>query len=212
VKNSTQAMFEILKTPFLNSELNFRKKALKLSKLFYLVIIPFVFSCSHFKNPENETITLHQLQEMADMATVEIVVSRIVKASDEPAWYKHGDRKILMSVRARLKAGVDMSGIKDEHIQISGNNVRMEIPAARLISLNIDPNSINEEYSRTGFFRSSFTSEERYDFLRQAENQIRESIDDMGLLEAAELNAVLFFESWLELMGYESVQVVVRKD
>jgi hypothetical protein len=205
-------MFTTSKSSYLKSYYTSRLKVGRFQIFLGLLLILVFSSCSQIKDPPNKTITLHQLQEMSDMATVEIFVSRIVKAVDDPPWYKYGDRRILMSVGARLKAGINMNEIKDENIQITGSSVRLELPAARLISLTIDPESIKEEYIRTGFFRSSFTNEERYDFLKQAEFQIRESIDGMGLLEAAELNSIAFFESWLKLMGFDDVQVVIKRN
>jgi hypothetical protein len=173
-----------------------------------IVFSLFLTACS--RNTE-KNITIMQLQQMADIATVEFTISKIIQASDRPAWYKYGERKILISIKARIKAGVDMSQMHDNDISISGNSVKMQLPRAHIISLNIDPESIKEEYSRTGFFRSSFSNQERYDFLLQAENQIIEAIDEMGILVTAENNAILFFESWLRTSGFETIEVIIKK-
>ncbi len=175
-----------------------------------LLGVSLLFSCQR-PSDKPGAITVRQLQDMSEMATVEFVVSRIIRASDTPSWYKYGDRKILMSAGATIKAGIDMGGITDNDINTQGSSITLTLPPASLISLNMHPESIQQEYESRGFFRSPFTNEERYRFLRQAEEEIRESIPEMGLLETAESHAVLFFESWLRLMGYEQVEVRIRK-
>ena len=187
-----------------------RKKFFAPLPVITLLLILLV-SCKYFQPDKPEPLSLMQLQEMADMATVEFTVSKIVKATNSPAWYKYGDRRILISCKARIIAGVDMSEMKDEDMEINGSTIRLEIPGAKLIALNMDPESISEEYVKTGFFRSPFSNEDRYDLLQQAEAQIRDSIEEMGIIQTAEANAVLFFESWLRLLGFESIQVVVKE-
>lgn len=174
------------------------------------VFLVFFSFCSLFEREKESISVIHQLQDMSEMATVEFVVSKVVKVNDVPDWYKIGDRKLLISTKARIKAGTNMGEIGEDDIMISGNSIELRIPHARVISLHMDPESIKEEYSRTGFFRSSFTNEERYAFLTQAEKEIKESILQMGVLQRANAHAVAFFESWLRVMGFEQVNVIIK--
>ncbi|MFN3556338.1 MAG: DUF4230 domain-containing protein [Bacteroidales bacterium] len=173
-----------------------------------LVAVGFLASCNRSeKTPE--PITIMQLQEMSEMATAEFVVSKIVKATDVPPWYKVGERKTLISVKARIKAGIDLRQLNDQSLHISGNSVVLHLPPAQLISLNIEPESIRQEYEWRGFFRSPFSNQERNLLLQQAEQDIRSGVAQMGILETASLHAALFFESWFRLMGFEHVEVTV---
>ena len=187
----------------------FQKTRFHFTILVLLFLISFSF-CSLFEKEKESISVIHQLQDMSEMATVEFVVSKVVKVNDVPDWYKIGDRKILISSKARIKAGINMRDIGEDDIVISGNNIELKIPHARVISLNMDPESIKEEYSKTDFFRRSFTNEERYAFLAQAEKEIYESIPQMGVLNRANVHAVAFFESWLRVMGFEQVHVTVK--
>lgn len=77
------------------------------TSFFITFLIPFFllsfFSCSLWEK-EKEINVIHHLQNMADMATVEFVVSKVVKVNDVPDWYKYGDHKLLISCKARIKA------------------------------------------------------------------------------------------------------------
>ncbi len=53
---------------------------------------------------------------MSELASVEYVVTRIIKASDNKTWFKLGERKILISCQATLTAGIDLSKITEKDI------------------------------------------------------------------------------------------------
>ena len=149
---------------------------------------------------------------MRQLSLVEYRVSKIVKADDEGAWYKIGDRKILLSCTAYLKAGVDLAtfGPDDVDIDWTGKRVSVTIPHATLLSLDMPASEIREEYDHVTMLRSSFTAEERNALLRQGEKQIRESVPSLGILEKADENARRFFESVFLKMGFETVDVSFR--
>lgn len=183
-------------------------------KYYIIFLMPFLLlsfsGCSLFEKEEDEIDVIHRLQNMSDLATVEFVVSKVVKVNDVPDWYEYGDRKLLISCKARIKAGTDMAKIDEEDLAINGKSIEIRIPHARVISLNMDPESIKEEYSKTDFFRSGFTNADRYAFLAQAEKEISESIPQMGVLYNANAHATAFFESWLRVLGFEQVRVIIK--
>ena len=51
------------------------------------------------------------IKEMGALATTEYTITKIVKASDNQTWYKVGDRKILLSVEANIKAMIILTCI-----------------------------------------------------------------------------------------------------
>ena len=123
-----------------------------------------------------------------------------------------GDRKILLSCTAYLKAGIDLAtfGPDDVDIDWTGNRVTVTIPHATLLSLDMPASEIREEYDHVTMFRHSFSAEERNALLRQGEKQIRSSVPSLGILEKADENARRFFASVFGKMGFETVEVVFR--
>jgi hypothetical protein len=148
------------------------------------------------------------LREMSDMATVEYVVTKIIKANDNKTWYKLGDRKILMSCRATIKAGIDLAAIKPENIQIEGKKLTLAIPSAKIIALNMPPEDIVVEYQDIDPLRSAFKAGERDALAAQAEAQIRTGIADMGILQTAEANAKQFLTQFLQRLGYADIVII----
>ena len=149
---------------------------------------------------------------MKQLSLVEYRVSKIIKADDEGAWYKIGERKILLSCTAYLKAGIDLAtfGPDDVDVDWTGKRVSVTIPHATLLSLDMPASEIRQEYDHVTMLRQSFTAEERNALLRQGEKQIRDSVPSLGILEKADENARRFFESVFQKMGFESVEVSFR--
>ena len=76
-----------------------------------------------------------------------------------------------------------------------------------MISINIKPEDIVEEYEAIDVLRQSFTSEERNALAIQAENQIKAGIPELGILQTAETNASLFVNNFLRRLGYENIRI-----
>ena len=175
-----------------------------------LLVLP---GCAHRESMQ-ETVQreVEAITAMRQLSLVEYRVRKIVKADDEGEWYKIGDRKILLSCTAYLKAGVDLAtfGADDVQIDLTGDRVSVTIPHATLLSLDIPASEVRLEYDRVTMLRSDFTAEERNALLRQGEKQIRESVPSLGILEKADENARRFFESVFLKMGFTNVDVTFR--
>lgn len=163
-----------------------------------------LFSC-HSK--EDRKAQVLALREMNDLATVEYSVTKIIRASDDQTWYKVGDRKILMSCRATLRAGIDMSRLDASAIDINGDEIHVTLPKAKLLSVNLRPEDIRVEYQEVGLLRSEFTAAERDQLMARGEAQIRAGVPELGILNTAESNAALFTGNFLRQLGYKTVKV-----
>lgn len=171
---------------------------------YFLLICTLFFSCN---SREKQLQHIMALQQMNDLATVEYVITKMIRANDNQTWYKIGDRKILMSCKATITAGIDLSAITREQVVIDQKNIQLSLPHAKLISINIKPEDINIEYQEVDLFRQSFTSEERNSLALQGENQLKAGIAELGVLQTAETNASLFVTNFLGRLGYETIKI-----
>lgn len=169
---------------------------------FILILLLFA-SCKK----EERKLSVLSLREMSEVATVEYNITKIIKANDNKTWYKIGDRKILMSCEATIKAGVDLSGITKNSFEIDDKNIRLKLPPPKIISLNILPEKIKIEYQEVGVLRQPFNSAERDQLARQAETQIKNSVDELGILDQAKANTSLFVSNILKQLGYNNVTI-----
>jgi Protein of unknown function (DUF4230) len=170
--------------------------------LFLLCLV--LLACNRKKAAQQEIMSL---KNMSDLATVEYVVTKIIKTNDNKDWYKIGDRKILMSCQATIKAGIDFAKIEVDDIAIDGDEVTLTLPPAKMISLNIRPEDIKVEFQEVGVLRQSFNQSEKDFLLSQGESQIRSSVEAIGVLKTAETNATVFLTQFLKQLGYKKITV-----
>ncbi len=176
-----------------------------------LLIIILCFSlsamkCSSTKEPSKMQQVLG-LQKMSDLATAEYVVTKIIKANDNQTWYKIGNRKILMTCKASLAAGIDLSKLTEKDIHIDGENISITLPHAKLLYINIKPEDIKTVYQDVSLFRNNFSAQEKDELAAQAEKQIKGSADSLGILVTAETNATIFISNFLQKEGFKNINI-----
>ncbi len=178
-----------------------------ISKLACILLFPFIISaCAHKKTQQQKQQVL-AIKEMSELASVEYVVTKIIKATDNKTWFKLGERKILISCQATLTAGIDLSKITEKDIEIDKKSITLILPRSKLLSLNIKPEDVKIEYEGVSAFRSAFTSAEKDALAAQGEKHILNSVDSLGILQTAEINASLILNNFLRKLGYEKINI-----
>ena len=167
-------------------------------------------SCGGKRLP-SPTETVASLQELQELATVEYTITKVVKANDDKTWYKFGDRKILITSEATVKAGIDFSALAEKNITVNGKRISILLPAPKVLSVNLPPENIKVAFQDVSMFRSQFSSGERDGLLAQAEAQIRNSGNELGILEQAKTNTQLFLSNFLIQLGFEEVKLSFDK-
>ena len=171
-----------------------------------LILLMFLTACGK-KETGPQRPSIFTLKEMSDLATVEYTVTKVIKASDNKTWFKLGDRKILMTFEAHIKAGIDMSGIDKNSFAINGQNITVTLPAPKIISFSMPAESIKTAYEEVGVFRDKFKTQDRDALATQAEKQIRNSIDSLGILNQAKVNTSMFVTNFLKRLGYQNISI-----
>lgn len=180
-----------------------------------LIVISFVtvllFSCGEEPVKKAE---IFQIREIGTLSTTEYTLAKIVKLNDgkDDPWYKIGDRKILISCKAKVKAGVNLSKIKDEDIKVDGKRIEINLPAPEITSFDMDPKWMKTEMVDVTGFRFQFTQEETNNILKQGEKAIRKDMKDLNILGDAEKNAEVFIKDFYMQLGFEEVIVHGQKE
>lgn len=144
----------------------------------------------------------------AELGTVEYTLTKVVKADDNSDWYKFGDRKILFTVKATMKAGISLENENSYSAQINedAKQIILTLPEPQVLSLNMKAEDTKLEYEQVSLTRFDFDNMERNSLLRQAEEDIRND-KTIGILKDAEDNAVMFFKAILSQAGFEDITV-----
>ena len=167
-------------------------------------------ACSHAPSLQQQVMQrLSVLSRTAELGTVEYTVRKAVRARDEGEWFKIGNRRILFSCTAYIKAGINLERLPLDKIVVdeSSRSVSLVLPHATVLSINLPPEEIRLEYEDVTGFRQKFSDQERQALLKQGERDIMRDIPSLGILAEAEQNALEFFRPMLEQMGFENVQI-----
>ena len=146
------------------------------------------------------------MKNAAELGTVEYTVKKIVKCKDKQR-YTIGDRQILFSSTAYLKAGVKLDNFSEENVMINGKDVTVILPHAELLSFNMPAEETQTVFESYGFFRSRFSAEEQNEILQLGEKDIRDDVPNLGILHDAEQNTKDVFVAMLSQMGFQNINV-----
>lgn len=182
-----------------------RSVQIRYKTLFYCVILGACFGCSA---PEkSRPPAVFSLQRLGKLATAEYRITRIVKARDNQTWYKIGDRNILISCAASVKAGIDFTALKPQQVTEQPHKIFVQLPPPQILSLSIPPDGIKVAYTDVGMFRDPFTNAEINAIMQTAEGQIRRQITSLAILTTARTNATAFVTRFLTNTGFKEVYV-----
>ena len=150
------------------------------------------------------------VKESGQLVTAEYTLSKIIKASDDKTWYKVGNRKILMSCEAAVKAGINLQQVTEKDMVIEKDSISVRLPHAQFFSLHLPPDKIRVQFQETDILRDPFSAAEREQLLAQAEVQVRQIVDSLGILKTAETNGALYLQRLLGYAGFEKVNITFR--
>jgi len=176
------------------------KKIIK--PIFILIFISIFQSCQTLPN---KGIINEQLQNLQELGTSEYKLSKVIIAEDNQ-WYSIGDRKVVITMKASVKAGVDFSEIKIININNDEKSISLSLPKSKIILLDIKPNDIKYNFLKTTLARSEFTNKELNEIQVLGEKSIKDKISELNILEDANKNAKLFLTNWLKLSGFNKIK------
>ena len=120
-----------------------------------------------------------------------------------------GDR-LLMIVHGQTIAGVDLSQLKPESVQINeggdGRSVRLSLPPSQIFTTAIDDSKSRVYQRDTGIFVSADPNLETQTRVR-AQQQLQQAALSGGVLDAATKNARATVTAMLQGLGFAHVEV-----
>jgi hypothetical protein len=193
----------------MNSEI--QNKPVKFKRLLILAVVLLALLAVNLAIPKKKIppyVGVRTLKDLAELATVEYSVTKIVSYKDV-AWY--GDRKILFAAAATVKAGIDLNELNDQDIKLDNDSaVTISLPAPKILLFNMKPENMREIFNESGILRSDFSNTEKDGLLSQGEKDIRAKVGKMDILQRAARNARILIESWLKKTGFTAVHIVFK--
>lgn len=171
------------------------------------VLLP---ACSEDKSETKQAEVL-AIKDIGQLSTTEYTIGKVIELKDNKEWYKFGDRNILISCKATVKAGVDLAQLGEANFKIDGDKISIDLPYPYIQSFDMNPEFIHTEMEDISGFRNPFTQEEKNEILRQGENSIRSSMNRTSILEEARKNADVFIRNFYRELGFEEITITFHK-
>ncbi|MCQ2287335.1 MAG: DUF4230 domain-containing protein [Bacteroidales bacterium] len=187
-------------------------------KILHLIVLAFVplllCSCGEQENKEKlpqdgAALPLYEISEVAELGSVKYTIRQVIKGEDDN---KIGGKNILFGSIAYVKAGVDMTKFSDDNVEIDKINgsIKVTLPHAKILSINIPQDSIKEIYHHSGTFRGGYDAKERQEVLSTSQDELEEKIAGLGIEKEAETNTKILFEDLLVRLGYQRQNIHIK--
>ena len=155
---------------------------------------------------------VHRIQRLSRLETVVYSIDTVVEGSRTNAILPDllaGDR-ILLVVHGQSVAGVDLSQLKPEDVQITESNgsrsIHVTLPASQLFLTTID-NQRTRVYARSTGILVPADQNLESDTRAKAEQQLQQTALADGILDAASKNAKATVTTLLYSLGFSHVDV-----
>ena len=160
-----------------------------------------------FRNAGTTTITndvvVQQIKAVAKLVSSEATVRDVIVY--ENTWYGSTKRSLVV-VTGRLLAGIDLRDNPDVAIDHSHKTIRIRIPPAKLIAVEIKDMRTYDEH---GGLWNPFTREDRDAIQRQARTQLLAAGSQLEIIRHANESALEMLRMLLAKDGY-TVDAAVR--
>ena len=150
---------------------------------------------------------MERLEESSELTVEKSYYTGIVRFSEGtvPLINKNG---FSMKYEAELDAGFEL---EDVTIEVTDNAVVVTVPKAEILSIDIDPDSLEFYDNKTSLFKTD-RKEATKKALQEAEKDAEENASRKGVLEAADKRAEVIFKGILEGgVGNRDI-IVLQKD
>jgi hypothetical protein len=151
---------------------------------------------------------VERIQRLQRMETVVYNMDKIVSGErTNPILpdFLTGDR-MLMVVHGQVVAGIDFDVLRPADVQLSGRNLRVHLPPARVLLTRLD-NSRTRVYSRSTGLLVRVDPNLETEVRQEAEGELLEEAAKSGILSKAHENARTTLTTLLLGLGFEKVEV-----
>ncbi|MBQ6069126.1 MAG: DUF4230 domain-containing protein [Bacteroidales bacterium] len=191
---------------------------MRMRNVIWPVILAATLFLSSCNREEKEDAWQQRIRQVSELGTVQYTVQKVVSNSDE-TWQIFGNRKILFSFKAIIKAGIDMDKFDAESVRISVDknhktkSISLVLPQPEVLSYNICPDDVKMIYNQVSFLRTEYSNEERNAIQRKGEMELKEDkeLTDM-ILKDARQNAAMFMEMLLHENGFTNVNISFKQE
>lgn len=168
-----------------------------------LIFCVFIAGCSQEVTTQNVQPDIVQIRSICNLATLECYYHNVAKSTKEAGSWFQDDREFWIEYTGMAKVGIDMSKVT---IEINNDVVTVFLPDAKLLSINILEETLNEDsyvMSEDGLiFKNKITADDQTSAINTAQKQMEDSVkSNSALLANAQGRAQTLIENYINNLG-----------
>jgi hypothetical protein len=150
----------------------------------------------------NTPTVIRQIQGLSELVTVKYVLEKVVVMEDVK-WY--GENRLLLLAHGIVKAGVDLSELKDDMVQTNGKSIVITLPREKITDAYLDDSKTQVIERSTGVVRQ-FDKNLEQSARVQAVDDLRRAARYNGIMREARERAENQLRIFLRQAGFERVE------
>ena len=156
-----------------------------------------------------DDVVVEGVRELDKLATVRVTESIIVtreSASDNALDRLFSGEKVLLVASGNVEAGVDLSEIGEDDVQVRGDTVTIILPESEVLSATLDEDKTrvyDRDYAPLNLRPNDDLVEEAR---ATAEERIEAAARENGILDTAETNAEDSIRALAKALGFKEVR------
>ena len=182
---------------------------------YLIIIISFfvLFSCQ--KNERG--LVVGKIRSASKLATTEFTIDKVVYGSKTKklGWViKLNEATFLAYSQAIIKAGIDLEQLdeKDIDIDLLTKKISIKLPHVQVLNFSYPAEKFRrDQYISENVFMNRIKLEDQEQFFRDAEIDIRNNLQYMGIKETTERNTRKWLEGMLKALGYQEIYITFEK-
>ena len=179
---------------------------MKRKKIVCLLVISMlcIGGCGDKNQKKEEEADFSAISSVCELATLKCYYHNVAKSETEASglykWLGKGYKKIWTEYSGIVELGIDVSKVSVKKPTADGV-VKVTIPDAEILSVDLDEDSMSEPLTDTGFM-TEITKEEETEALAEAQNHMEETANENGnLLNQAKERAKSLIEGYVKNVG-----------
>jgi hypothetical protein len=146
------------------------------------------------------------LDELATVRATESIIVTRESASDNALDRLFSGEKVLLVATGNVEAGVDLSGMGEDDVEVRDDAVTIRLPEPEVLSASLDEDKTrvyDRDYAPLNLRPDDDLVEEAR---ATAEDRIEAAAREEGILDTAEANAEKSVRAFVEALGFEEVR------
>ena len=166
---------------------------------------------------EESALLLKQIQNLQELTTTTYQMETIVPTSADRTWgedWTIATTKLLYIAKGEVKAGIDLSQLTKDDVEVSNNKITIALPAAEILDSKIDVTNSRVYHYDRGFLNLGPDVAPQLQSLAQQKtlNKIVMNACNEGILKTANEEAQTAISQFLTMTSDRPVEVIIGDD